>query len=81
MTRPAPESRRIDTAMSMISTVASCSACTSSMSMRTDQEACRHVLRLEMDADHRAELELDEQQQNVVDGRAALHGPLDLGKV
>src|SRR5690348_13481291 len=44
-----------------------------------DQEAHRHVVGLEIDADHGAQLEVDEQQQDVLDGRMALAGHVDEG--
>ena len=40
-----------------------------------DEEAHRHVVGLEVDADHRAELEVDEEQQDVLDRGAALGRP------
>ncbi|MNC89575.1 hypothetical protein D3C83_55310 [compost metagenome] len=45
-----------------------------------DQEAHRHVVGLEVDADHGAELEVDEQQQDVLDRGLPLAGHPDEGE-
>jgi hypothetical protein len=45
-------------------------------SPETAPESQQHVVVLEMDADHRAGFEIDEQQQDTVDGRCTLPGIL-----
>jgi hypothetical protein len=42
----------------------------------TAPESQQHVVVLEMDADHRAGFEIDEQRQDTVDGRCTLPGIL-----
>ncbi|MNN26214.1 hypothetical protein D3C81_1397150 [compost metagenome] len=45
-----------------------------------EQEADRHVVGLEVDPDHRPQLEVDEQQQDVIDADTTLAEHIDEGR-